>query len=937
MSLAKVIVVVGLGVFLTTPSASSDDTDFETCEQRVRQTPGDREANRCFYAVAQRTGRWSEAERHLRARLAATPDNPWLHFFLGHVEWRDRQPEVVDHYRVAAGLLIDREDHGGATEAYLNIAHFLRSTGDVTEAWEALNEALTTSRSIDDIGLQHRVRLERARHRIAVGDDLGDIYRRLRELEAEMSADSRYDLRRDSLLSLGQIAYELGQFRQALAYRRRSLDLARSQQDLPGEATARFEIAAVSSVLELPGPQRRDVVVARTSEALDAARTAGHRRLEARAHGMLGDLLTESAGRRHAEACLEIAESLALDDVVIDCSAALARHVVRDDPERARRLVDQALARSLDAENPWDLIYHWSSLGRAVPRTHSRSETLSLMARVLDTLEALSAAQVFDSERLRLISVWSEFYYLTAGILLDTGEREPVRRDVETAFARIERLRTLTWRQTTRGPHPPIDPEIAAALREVLAQRVDVYRQLLDPRRTEVEQRRALDRLDEIENDERQWRYEIATRDPSARDPVRLTPVALSELEASLRPDEALLSFQLGFWEDIFGAFGGGSWLLVVTRDGTRRYRLPDSVDLEPTLRLLLGLADPEVAERALVRLHHDMLRPALGDLPPGVERLLLVPDGILHLLPFAALRDRLAGSPVASRYALTVVPSASHVAHWRSRPPSPAAGRPVLVLADPALAPGDMGPRHEPDAAERSWTLGAPPHFGRLPHARREGRSVIRRAPGSGILRIGADATEQSLATADLGQFSIVHFAAHALVDTEHPRRSAIVLAAGSDQEDGLLHPDEIRQLSFDGQVIVLSACSTAVGDVLHGVGAMSLARAFFQAGARTVVASLWPLPDDRAAAAFDRAYQRMAAGDDVATAIHAVQREQVDAGRPARDWAGLVVFGDGDLVPFPPRATSSSSVPLPRWLIAVVGLAVLVLIVLGARSRFA
>ena len=80
-----------------------------------------------------------------------------------------------------------------------------------------------------------------------------------------------------------------------------------------------------------------------------------------------------------------------------------------------------------------------------------------------------------------------------------------------------------------------------------------------------------------------------------------------------------------------------------------------------------------------------------------------------------------------------------------------------------------------------------------------------------------------------------------------------------------------------------------------------MSLARAFFQAGAHTVVASLWRLRDDEAADFFDRFYRHLGKGAGVAAALQDAQRELIAKGAPAAAWAGLVVLGDGDLVPLP------------------------------------
>jgi CHAT domain len=110
-----------------------------------------------------------------------------------------------------------------------------------------------------------------------------------------------------------------------------------------------------------------------------------------------------------------------------------------------------------------------------------------------------------------------------------------------------------------------------------------------------------------------------------------------------------------------------------------------------------------------------------------------------------------------------------------------------------------------------------------------------------------------------------------------------------------------------------------------------MSLARAFFQAGARTVVASLWRLRDDEAADFFDRFYRHLGRGASVAAALQGAQVELIDKGAPAASWAGLVVLGDGDVVPLPGGRKGSV---LPHWAWGVAA-GLLLALVAGAAFR--
>ena len=201
---------------------------------------------------------------------------------------------------------------------------------------------------------------------------------------------------------------------------------------------------------------------------------------------------------------------------------------------------------------------------------------------------------------------------------------------------------------------------------------------------------------------------------------------------------------------------------------------------------------------------------------------------------------------------------------------------------------------------ATREWALASEGPLGRLPQARKEGRSVARHLGGS-TLWVGDAASEDALKKARLDGFSLLHFAAHAVADEDRPERSSVLLTPGSEAEDGLLQSREIVELPLDGRVVVLSACRSAGGSVLRGEGVLSLARAFFQAGSPAIVASLWPLRDDEAARLFDVFYRHLAGGSSLGASLRSAQRDAIAAGLPPAAWAGLVVIGDGSLVPFP------------------------------------
>jgi CHAT domain-containing protein len=386
------------------------------------------------------------------------------------------------------------------------------------------------------------------------------------------------------------------------------------------------------------------------------------------------------------------------------------------------------------------------------------------------------------------------------------------------------------------------------------------------------------------------WLRLSAERPEAGREPF----ASLAEVQSALAPNEALLAYQVAPWDDVAGDFAGGAWVIAVTRRSARAHPLEGRRELRFAADIYSGLfaARDDSEADASAELYRRLLAPALGNLPERVDRLILVPDDALHRVPFAALRERSDGPPLIVDREVTIAPSATLWLGWRRSAPPPGTGkRAALVLADPTL------PAAAADLVRRG---GLAP----LPHALLEGRSAVAAFGPTVDLVSGPEATEGYLRAADLPGTGLVVFATHAVTDAESPERSAVVLAAGPGDEDGLLEAPEIVSLGLDGKLVVLSSCRTADGAVLRGEGAMSLARAFFQAGAHTVVASLWPLRDDDAEEVFGRFYRHLARGESVSGALRSAQEELRRSGAPAEAWAGVVVLGAGDLRPsLPPR----------------------------------
>jgi CHAT domain-containing protein len=320
------------------------------------------------------------------------------------------------------------------------------------------------------------------------------------------------------------------------------------------------------------------------------------------------------------------------------------------------------------------------------------------------------------------------------------------------------------------------------------------------------------------------------------------------------------------------------SYAWEVTTETLRGVKLPSRTEIEAAARRLLkSITAREIPRNenpsqkaARLRLVNDfagansalsqMVLEPLGGIRPG-QRLLIVTDGLLDLVPFTSLLDPKTGFPLIAYHEVVRIPSASALAVLREGIAArKTKTRDIAILADPVFDAHDerFAASLQPQtpvvvgALSRSITetgLTIP----RLVYSQAEAKSIVEAAPrGSTFVKKGFEANRDFVANGSLAGFRIVHFATHGLVDMERPALSGIVLSLVDSHgraQDGFLRLHDIYNLHLNADLVVLSACETALGSQVEGEGVMSLSRGFFYAGAASVMASLWKV-DDRATA---------------------------------------------------------------------------------------
>jgi CHAT domain-containing protein len=371
------------------------------------------------------------------------------------------------------------------------------------------------------------------------------------------------------------------------------------------------------------------------------------------------------------------------------------------------------------------------------------------------------------------------------------------------------------------------------------------------------------------------------------------------EISASFPDDETALV-------EFVAAEGTPITAFVVQRDGLRARVLPPIDSLTQLVARFTSLLESGADAARLGRtLGAGLLQPVLPLLGQRVKRIVIVPDGALHRLPFDALRlgD---GRYLFERYAVGIAPSASAVVALRARPArqGPSSVR-LLAIGDPAIATTIRDTSRDGDAEDDLSVLATMGGTPKLVGASREARLVARYAPVADV-RLGPDATASFLRQTDLRQYRVLHFATHALVDEQSLARTALALTPGNG-ENGLVGAGDLAALSLDADLVVLSACRSAGGVLVGGEGVQGLTSPLLQAGARSIVATNWRINDQRVVPFIERFYDALARGLPVTDALRAAKLGAVAAGEPPRVWAAFLAIGD-PLVTVPLRLPAKS-----------------------------
>jgi len=560
------------------------------------------------------------------------------------------------------------------------------------------------------------------------------------------------------------------------------------------------------------------------------------------------------------------------------------------------------------------------------------AEAHKLIERAIDTVESVRTNLKSQQLRVSFLASMRKYYELDIDALMQMHRQKPDGGFAAAALQVSEKGRARSLLELLREARAEIrqgvEPQLIEherTLRRTIADKAEQQIRMLSKQHTDEQAQAVAKEIEALTTEYDQVQTRIRQTSPRYAALVEPSPLSVEAVQKQvLDQHTVLLEYALGEKK---------SFVWAITPDSVKTFELPGRASIEQQAKRFyqlltergLSVPDETLAQRnqrlahaesdypqVAANLSNMLLAPLAAELKQ--KRLVIVAEGVLQYLPFSALPEpgNDAGQPLIIDHEVVTLPSASVLAVLReefgNRKP---ASNAVAVFADPVFSPTDSrlssaGRNVVQDAAlfadaQRSASVAGLDSLVRLRFSRQEAEDIARLAGDKRNLKALDFSANRSVVTdARLGDYRIVHFATHGLINSQYPDLSGIVLSLVDEQgrpQNGFLRLYDIYNLKLNADLVVLSACQTALGKEIKGEGLVGLTRGFMYAGSPRVVASLWRI-DDRATAEIMRRFYESMLKDGLppAAALRAAQVSMVREKRwqSPHFWAAFTLQGE-------------------------------------------
>ncbi len=890
--------------------------------------------------------------KELRAATAQDRSRTRAEWLFASGEWLRREGgaeslrQAIEQYQQSIPLWHAAEDQRGEADVHSTAGFVYYLLADYRRALESDEAALALSRAAQAT----RIEADTLNNIALVFRSLGENQKAIEYYLQALSLMRKLEYRQGEAVVVNNIAglyNALGQPREALRYHHEALALKRAEKHRLGEGSALNGIGLGQMTLREFGDALQTF-----DAALAIFRDLGDARWEATVLTNKGSAYNQRG--EPDKALAPLFEALALRTRTGDRRGEAstlyfiaAAYDLKGDWEQSLEYRRRALAINQEIKEVNQEILARFGLAITERKRGDLSAALTQIEATLDIFESTRTKISSPELRATYLGAKRSYYDFYIDLLMELHQRQPSAGHAAAALQASERARARALLdilgEVRAGLREGVDPALLAReqelQRQIDAKAVERTR-LLSGSKTEAAKAQAAtleQEMSRLAAEYEQTLGRIRSRSPRYAWLTQPQPLGLAEIQQRVLDDGTLLlEYALG---------SERSYLFAVTPRALQVFTLPKRAEIEQAALRFTSWFKPRKFETpsaftermkrfeiegasAAAALGQMLLGPVADQL--GDKRLLIVGDGALHHVPFAALPEPVAGRerqvnrlPLVVKHEIVNLPSASTLDALRrelaGRTPAP---KTFAAFADPVFDPGDERVRAtnaggvalsrsagrkglwESDAVRSAREVverEAETLFERLRYSRQEARAIGELIPSAqSRIALNFEANQTAATSDELRQYRYVHFATHGLLNERHPNLSGLVLSLVDRQgreQDGFLRLSEIFNLKLNAELVVLSACKTGLGRNVEGEGLLGLTRGFMYAGAPRLIVSLWNVSDRGTAQLMTDFYRETwSKGSSPAAALRAAQLSllrQKEWNSPYY-WAAFVLQGE-------------------------------------------
>ncbi len=553
-------------------------------------------------------------------------------------------------------------------------------------------------------------------------------------------------------------------------------------------------------------------------------------------------------------------------------------------------------------------------------RLENRAENLELarqyIARAINNSEIIRAELLGKNQRSAYLGLFKSYYELDIELLVKLYEKSADEKYLEQAWQNQEKIRARSLLENfLENGFNLNDLELKDffAKEQVLLEKIaesELKRAEAVKAKNVIAQNEAEKNLQKSLDDYQILEEEIRRKNPRFSALNQPQDFSFADAQNLLDNDTAFVQFALGERQ---------SYVWIISKTSVKFVKLPSRNDINKSAReFYLALTNRDSKDTTAIiekskQLSRQILQPLSKEIV-NLKRLIIIADGSLQLVPFAALTlsNDETFQPLTATMEIVNAPSFSSLVFLRENKANrqTSSDKLLAIFADPIFQDDDeriskIKPKTSPKSDETAKLNQTLRDFGvdrlaRLPFSGIEAREIAKFSPQNTTLALGAKASRQTFLRGDFASYKILHFATHGFLNQQNPDLSGLVLSLYDENrqaQNGFLRVIDLYSLNLNADLVVLSACQTALGKDVDGEGIVGLTRGFMYAGASSVVSSLWKVEDAATAELMKRFYRAMLKENQTpSSALRIAQNEmrQIPRFSNPRNWASFTLTGE-------------------------------------------